>query len=949
MFNPVKLIVGTSNQRHLRKIAPLVARINELETKMRALPDEEFPKRTAELKQQVQEHGRPLDEVLPEAFALCREASRRVTGMRHFDVQLVGGSVLHEGRIAEMKTGEGKTLVATLPSYLNALAGRGVHVVTVNDYLAKRDAEWMGRIHGFLGMRVGVIVHGLTDKERQHNYRADITYGQNNEFGFDYLRDNMKFRLQDYVQRELNYAIVDEVDSILIDEARTPLIISGPAEESTDKYYKINQVIPGLVLDQDYTLDEEARSSMLTDEGVEKLEKRLGIQNLYDPEEIETLHHVEQGLRAHTLYKRDRDYVVRDGEVLIVDEFTGRILPGRRWSDGLHQAIEAKEGVKIENENQTLATISFQNYFRMYSKLSGMTGTADTEAGEFHDIYKLGVTVIPTNKPMIRKDLEDVVYKTEREKFKAVAAELKELNEKGQPVLVGTVSIAKSEVVSNLLKKQGIPHNVLNAKQHEKEAHIVAQAGRKGSITISTNMAGRGTDIILGGNPEVLARAEVGPPPEPPDPDAIVPDGQPKPTPLELQEAHQRALVEYEQKYAAAVERHKAACTAEREEVLALGGLFILGTERHESRRIDNQLRGRAGRQGDPGMSRFYLSLEDDLMRIFGSDRISGLMETLGMQEDEQIEHRWLTRAIEGAQKKVEGHNFDIRKNLLEYDDVMNQQRKTIYALRREVLAAGAAEPLIEYIEKDEQTRVKERLVRHISWSDQREKVVSMVEDVILDDILAATCPPGKSPEAWDLPRLKDMVKEQFGLEINFGEKLPADTDELAEQIFAMAEKAYKAKEEQFGEDAFRRLEQYIYLNVIDTLWKDHLLAMDHLRQGIGLRGYGQKDPKVEYKKEGYDMFQMMTARIRGAVVGNLLRVQPRAADNAAELERQAAARRQQQRVIETHGTAEQAAAAKPQTVAREGPKVGRNDPCPCGSGKKYKKCHGMTNNLPAP
>ncbi len=946
MFNVAKLIVGTSNQRALKKIQPLVARVNELETKMRALKDEDFPKRTAELKTQVQEQNRPLDEVLPEAFALCREASRRTTGMRHFDVQLVGGAVLHGGKIAEMKTGEGKTLVSTLPAYLNALAGRGVHIVTVNDYLAKRDAEWMGRIHGFLGMRVGVIVHGLTDKERQYNYRADITYGQNNEFGFDYLRDNMKFRLQDYVQRELNYAIVDEVDSILIDEARTPLIISGPAEESTDKYYKINQVIPGLTLDQDYTIDEEARSVMLTDEGVERIEKKLGVGNLYDPEEIETLHHVEQGLRAHTLYKRDRDYVVKDGEVLIVDEFTGRVLPGRRWSDGLHQAVEAKEGVKIENENQTLATISFQNYFRMYSKLAGMTGTADTEAGEFHDIYKLGVVVIPTNKPMIRKDLEDVVYKTEREKFKAVAEELEELHKKGQPVLVGTVSIAKSEVVSNQLKKRGIPHNVLNAKQHEREAHIVAQAGRKGSITIATNMAGRGTDILLGGNPDVLARADIGPAPEMPDLDQAKAqaslEGKPVPTAEALTAAHQAALIEYEKKFEEALARHKADCQKEHDEVIALGGLFILGTERHESRRIDNQLRGRAGRQGDPGMSRFYLSLEDDLMRIFGSDRISGLMETLGMQEDEPIEHRWLSRAIEGAQKKVEGHNFDMRKNLLEYDDVMNQQRKTVYSMRREVLAAGADEPLIEYIEKDERTRKKERIVRKISWEDQREKVISIMEDVILDDILASTCPPGKSPEAWDIDRLKEMVQGQFGLGINFGDKLPGDTDELAEQIFNMVEKAYKAKEEQFGQDGWRKLEQYIYLNVIDTLWKDHLLAMDHLRQGIGLRGYAQKDPKIEYKKEGYDMFQQMTARVRGAVVGNLLRVQPRQTESAAEVERQMAARRQQQPVIETHGNAEDAAAAKPQTVTRQEPKVGRNDPCPCGSGKKYKKCHGL-------
>ncbi len=939
MFDYVtKRLIGTSNQRYLRRMQPAVARISALEPKMKELESEAFPRRTAELKAEV-EKGRPLDELLPEAFALCREAGRRVLGMRHFDVQLVGGMVLHEGRIAEMKTGEGKTLVATLPSYLNALAGRGVHVVTVNDYLAKRDAEWMGRIHRFLGLEVGVVVHGLNDRERQAAYRADITYGQNNEFGFDYLRDNMKWSLEDFTQRGFVFAIVDEVDSILIDEARTPLIISGPAEESTDKYYKINQVIPGLVLDQDHTIDEEHRSVMLTDEGVEKVERKLGVQNLYDPQEIETLHHVEQALRAHTLYKRDRDYVVKEGEVIIVDEFTGRLMPGRRWSDGLHQAIEAKEGVKIENENQTLATISFQNYFRMYSKLAGMTGTADTEAGEFHDIYKLHVTVVPTNKPMVRKDLEDVVYKTEREKFKAAAEEIAALHEKGQPVLVGTVSIAKSEVVASILKKRGVPHNVLNAKQHEKEAQIVAQAGRKGAVTISTNMAGRGTDIVLGGNPEVLARAEVGPAPEPPEPvDGAAPDPA----------AHAKALEEHEKRYAEALERHRAECLAEREEVVALGGLFILGTERHESRRIDNQLRGRAGRQGDPGMSRFYLSLEDDLMRIFGSDRISGLMETLGMQEDEPIEHRWLTRAIEGAQKKVEGHNFDIRKNLLEYDDVMNQQRKTIYALRREVLAAGAAEPLIEYVERDERTRVKERIVRQISWDEQREKVLSMLEDVILDDVLPACCPAGKGPDRWDVQRLQDMVKEQFGFEFNLGEKLPGDEQELAEQIFNVAEKIYGSKEEQFGGDAFRKLEQYVYLNIIDTLWKDHLLAMDHLRQGIGLRGYGQKDPKVEYKKEGYEMFQLMTARIRGAVVGNLLRVQPRPTENADVLERQMAARRQQQRIQETHGTQEEAAQAKPQTVQRQTPKVGRNDPCPCGSGKKYKKCHGLTSDAQA-
>jgi preprotein translocase subunit SecA len=932
MFSYVaKKIVGTQNQRILSRIRPLVGRINALEAALRELPDDAFPGRTTELRSQV-EKGRALDEVLPEAFALCREASRRATGMRHFDVQLIGGAVLHQGRIAEMKTGEGKTLVATLPAYLNALSGRGVHVVTVNDYLARRDAEWMGRIYRFLGMRTGVIVHGLTDRERQDSYRADITYGQNNEFGFDYLRDNMKFRLADYVQRELNYAIVDEVDSILIDEARTPLIISGPAEESTDKYYKINQVIPGLVLDQDYTIDEEARSVMLTDDGVEKVERRLGVKNLYEPEEIETLHHVEQALRAHTLYKRDRDYVVKEGEVLIVDEFTGRLMPGRRWSDGLHQAVEAKEGVKIENENQTLATISFQNYFRMYSKLSGMTGTADTEAKEFHDIYKLGVVVVPTNRPMVRTDYEDVVYKTEREKFKAVADELAKLHEKGQPVLVGTVSIAKSEVVASFLKKRGIPHQVLNAKQHEREAHIVAQAGRKGAVTISTNMAGRGTDILLGGNPEVLARADVGPPPQPPDEAPASEEGQ-----AAALSAYAETLKQYEDAYAQALTRFQAECKAEHDEVVSLGGLFILGTERHESRRIDNQLRGRAGRQGDPGMSRFYLSLEDDLMRIFGSGRISGMMEALGMKEDEQIEHRWLSKAIEGAQRKVEAHNFDIRKNLLEYDDVMNQQRKTVYALRREVLAAGAAEPLIEYIEKDPRTRLKERVVRQVTFENQRDQVLSMVEDVILDDLLPATC-SARNAETWDLDRLKEMLREQLGVEMSFAKA--SDLETLAEQIFNVVEKGYKQKEEAFGADSFRHLEQYIYLNVIDTLWKDHLLAMDHLRQGIGLRGYGQKDPKVEYKKEGYNMFLQMTSRVRGAVVGNVLRVQPKVSDDAATLERKMVAR-SHQRILETHGSAEEAAEAKPQTVTRQAPKVGRNDPCPCGSGKKYKKCHG--------
>ncbi|HEY8206108.1 MAG TPA: preprotein translocase subunit SecA, partial [Myxococcaceae bacterium] len=703
----LKKVIGTKNDRELKKAWPKVARINELEPKMRALKDEEFPQQSQKMRQEAL-NGKPLDDLLYDAFAVMREAARRTIGQRHFDVQLIGGMFLHQGNIAEMKTGEGKTLTATLPSYLNALSGRGVHIVTVNDYLARRDAEWMGRIHRFLGLNVGCILHELTDKQRQESYRADITYGQNNEFGFDYLRDNMKFRLQDYVQRELNYAIVDEVDSILIDEARTPLIISGPTEDTTDQYYKVDQVIPGLVPDQDYLLDEKHRSVSLTDDGVEKVQKRLHVSNLYDPSEIETLHHVEQGLRAHTLYKRDRDYVVKDGEVLIVDEFTGRLMPGRRWSDGLHQAIEAKEGVKIENENQTLATISFQNYFRMYTKLSGMTGTADTEAEEFANIYKIDVRVVPTNRQMVRKDLEDVVYKTEREKFDAAAKELEELVKKGQPVLVGTVSIAKSEIFSSFLKKRGVPHEVLNAKNHAREADLIAQAGRKGSVTISTNMAGRGTDILLGGNPENLAKRAVGAEPMAPEPV----EGQP----VDLV-AFQQQLADYHKRYQEQLAKFKEQTEKERAEVVGLGGLFVLGTERHESRRIDNQLRGRSGRQGDPGVSKFYLSLEDDLMRIFGSERISGLMERLGMEEGEVIEHRWLSKSIESAQKRVEGHNFDIRKNLLEYDDVMNQQRRTIYKLRRKVLSAGAGLPLVEFDEHPK-TRVKTRREVTYTWAD---------------------------------------------------------------------------------------------------------------------------------------------------------------------------------------------------------------------------------------
>ena len=931
----LRKIIGTKNERELKRAVPVIARINELETQMRALSDEDFPRKTAEWKQEV-ENGKPLDDLLIPAFALAREAARRAIGQRHFDVQLIGGRFMHMGCIAEMRTGEGKTLTATAPSYLNALSGRGVHVVTVNDYLARRDAEWMGRVHRFLGLSVGCVLHDMSDKARQEAYRADITYGQNNEFGFDYLRDNMKFRLQDYVQRELNFAIVDEVDSILIDEARTPLIISGPTEDSTEKYYQVDQVMHGLVLDQDYTLDEKARSAMLTDEGIEKLQRRLNLPNLYAPEVVETLHHVEQSLRAHTLYKRDRDYVVRDGQVIIVDEFTGRLMSGRRWSDGLHQAVEAKEGVKIENENQTLATISFQNYFRMYSKLSGMTGTADTEAEEFASVYNLDVRVVPTNRPMIREDKEDVVFRTEREKFEAITEDIKNLHAAGQPVLVGTVSINKSEALAGFLRKKGVPHEVLNAKQHQREAEIVAQAGRVGAVTISTNMAGRGTDILLGGNPEVMARAEAGPPPERP---ALPADG----AAVDLS-AYEREYAAWEARLKELTERHTQATQAEREQVKANGGLFILGTERHESRRIDNQLRGRAGRQGDPGASKFYLSLEDDLMRIFASDRMGAMMERLGMQEGEVIEHRWLSKAIEGAQRRVEGHNFDIRKNMLEYDDVMNQQRRTIYKLRRRVLAAGAGIPLIEY-DEDPKTKVKHRSETTVSWPAFKEMVLDAVEDVVLN--IAGTYLSTRSSDSWDLESFARNVKETLNLEMEF---TPTSRDDLQEQVFAKARATLEARESEFGED-FYRFAQYQYLSTIDRLWKDHLLAMDHLRQGIGLRGYGQRDPKQEYKKEGYAGFLQMLSAINFQFVSQLSRVIPKsAAEEAERLRREMAQKQRQMQVTESHAELTEAgqpavparaAAAPQQPIHREGPRVGRNDPCPCGSGKKYKKCHG--------
>jgi preprotein translocase subunit SecA len=939
----LKRIIGTKNQRELKKATPKVALINGLETKMRALKDEDFPRETARLKQEIA-NGKSLDDCLVEAFALIREGGRRAIGQRHYDVQLIGGMFLHQGCIAEMRTGEGKTLTGTTAVYLNALSGRGVHLVTVNDYLARRDAEWMGRIYKFMGMTTGCVLNELSDKQRQEAYRADITYGQNNEFGFDYLRDNMKFRLQDYVQRELNFAIVDEVDSILIDEARTPLIISGPTEQNTDLYAKVDATIYGLLPEQDYQLDEKNRSVMLTDQGIEKLQHRLKISNLYAPEELETLHHVEQALRAHTLYKRDRDYVVKEGEVLIVDEFTGRLMAGRRWSDGLHQAVEAKEGVKVENENQTLATISFQNYFRMYSKLAGMTGTADTEAEEFAKIYNLDVRVVPTNRDMIRDDLEDVVYKTEKSKFEAAAKEIKELHEKGQPILVGTVSIAKSEVFSTFLKKEGVPHNVLNAKNHAREADIIAQAGSLGAVTISTNMAGRGTDILLGGNPEVMARSEVGPEPELP-PEAPKPEGALlnfNAVDTASKEAFAASQAEWKTKFEGAMAKYKAQCEEQKKRVLELGGLFILGTERHESRRIDNQLRGRAGRQGDPGMSRFYLSLEDDLMRIFGGERIQSMMELFGMKEDEVIEAPMLSRSIENAQKRVEGHNFDTRKTLLDYDDVMNQQRRTIYKLRRQVLAAGAGVPLVEF-EEHPKTKAKIRSEKEYSWNDFREMSLDAIEDTIvgLTDIYT----PARNPETWNVDGLTAEVKQLFGVEMTFQRQ--GTVEELQEQLYRRVEKIYSDRVKDYGEE-WNRFVQLQYLSTIDQLWKDHLLGMDHLRQGIGLRGYGQKDPKIEYKKEGYAGFVRMLAGIKSAFVQRVMRAQVRDANEDAERIERAMQARARQAVEGRGGEDGQVVpkAAEQKTIVREGPKTGRNDPCPCGSGKKYKKCHGATETV---
>lgn len=974
-------IFGTKNEREIKKLMPNVQQINALESEIQKLTDEQLRAKTEEFRRRIAERtagiedddekrrieNEVLDEILPEAFAVVREAGRRVLNMRHFDVQLIGGMVLHSGRIAEMKTGEGKTLVATLPVYLNALPGRGVHVVTVNDYLAKRDSEWMGKIYTFLGLTVGVIIHDLSDEERRAAYAADVTYGTNNEFGFDYLRDNMKFDLADCVQRGHNFAIVDEVDSILIDEARTPLIISGASEESTDKYARVNKIIPRLEKGEeiqgapgepsrhtgDYTIDEKHKTITVTDEGWEKVEQLLGISNIADPENWDLKHHVETAIKAHALYRRDVEYVVKEGEVIIVDEFTGRLMPGRRWSDGLHQAVEAKEGVKIERENQTLATITFQNYFRMYKKLAGMTGTAETEAAEFDKIYKLEVVVIPTNRPLRRIENPDIVYRTEKEKYFAVADEIKRLHEKGQPILVGTTSIEKSERISDLLKKKGIKHVVLNAKYHEREAEIVAQAGRFGMVTIATNMAGRGTDILLGGNPEFMAKQE------------LVKKGiatAVQQTGGEIERRDREGVTvwyyqgaEFECPSSAWEEtlaRYQSETNAEHQKVVEAGGLHILGTERHEARRIDNQLRGRAGRQGDPGSSRFYLSLEDDMMRIFAKEWVSNLLQRLGMEEGVPIESRMITRRIEAAQKTVEAQNFEARKHLLEYDDVMNKQREAVYGLRRQLLEG----------------------------LDQKDLILEDYVADILGELMDKFAGKDVHPEDWDTKGLKDAIFTRFGVDI-LAEGIDPQVlnrQELGDAIFDKLKERYEAKEKLIGSDAMRYHERMIMLSVLDQQWKDHLLNMDHLREGIGLRGYGQHDPLVEYKRESFDMFEEMMRKFQEDTVRYLYLMQVIGAD-----QRQAMAA-QQQITVDLGGDGQQPVpitdgggrrrhrhqtsvddleeeflrkkkrelqqarmagagdGGQVQQVVRASAKVGRNDPCPCGSGKKYKKCCGV-------
>jgi preprotein translocase subunit SecA len=1016
----LKKVFGTKHQREVKRMQPMVSAISALEPEIQKLSDAQLRGKTADFRQQL-DNGAPLDDLMIPAYAVAREAAKRVLGMRHYDVQLVGGIVLHQGKIAEMKTGEGKTLVATLPCYLNGLEGKGVHVVTVNDYLASRDAEWMGKLYGFLGLSTGVVVPGQSNAVKKRAYNCDVTYGQNNEFGFDYMRDNMKFSIYDYVQRDLNYAIVDEVDSILIDEARTPLIISGPGETASEKYQQINEIIPRLRV-------------LLGGDGA----------NLYDPVNLETLHILQQCLRAHALYNRDQHYMVADdGKVMIIDEFTGRALPGRRWSDGLHQAVEAKERVPIQSENLTLATISFQNLFRLYRKLSGMTGTADTEATEFHNIYELDVVVIPTNKPIMRDDAEDLIYKSEREKFKAICEEIEVSHKAGQPVLVGTTSVEKSDAVAHFLNRRSIPHNVLNAKQHEREAYVVAQAGTPGAVTVATNMAGRGTDIVLGGNPEMLARMEV------------------------LEKSSEEVLSDPALRDAAvakATEHFITKCKQDAQRVKDAGGLRIIGTERHESRRIDNQLRGRSGRQGDPGASRFFLSLEDDLMRIFAGERVQAMMDRLGMEEDIPIEHRWVTRAVENAQKKVEERNFDIRKHLLEYDDVMNQQRKSMYALRKQVLrgeyrsvptdeerkAGVEPQPFVDEVDGELVARVAkvlENMVKFHSYplpdagltqedvpahrkraaesdlasltdvrveplekdlylwfgcvvpldefrkdpvgaykrveeavgmslSEQKERLLDLVDEIVVT-MTEHACPPGKHYEDWDLDGLERAYKEQFGIAAT-GIREITDRDELLAKLFADAEAVLVRKEEEFGTENFLRLFRDLYLQEIDKQWMDHLQAMDHLRDGIGLRGYGQRDPKKEYQREGFDMFLEMVQSVKSSVTVSMFTVERAGEEELRQLEerrRQAVERRQRQ-IRATHqgeggpegGRQQQPglsrrqrraaaardrragsgagappppqAAAQQATVMRERPKLGRNDPCYCGSGKKYKNCH---------
>ena len=929
-------VFGTKHDREIKRMRPRVEEINSFGPETEALSDADLQAKTAWFKQRLAA-GETLDDLLPEAFAVCREAAWRLMGMRHYDVQLIGGMVLHQGKIAEMKTGEGKTLTATLPVYLNALEGKGVHVVTVNDYLARRDAEWMGRIYEWLGLSVGVIVHDLSDQERRDAYAADITYGTNNEFGFDYLRDNMKFEVGDMVQRPHNFAIVDEVDSILVDEARTPLIISGPSEISTDKYYRVNRIIPRLERGEtiegdepgdrtytgDFILEEKHRSAWLTEQGEAKVEKALNIDNINELAHYDIKHAVEQALKAHVVFQRDKDYVIKEGKVIIVDEFTGRLMPGRRWSDGLHQAVEAKEKVKIERENQTLATITFQNYFRMYDKLAGMTGTADTEAAEFSKIYSLEVVVIPTNRTLVRIEHQDIVYRTAEEKWRNAALEIKERQEHGQPVLVGTISIEKSELLSKHLKKMGVKHEILNAKHHEREAKIIAQAGRKGAITVSTNMAGRGTDILLGGNPESLAR------------DALLRKG------VDADHPDNRQI------WKKTLEKFKEATDAEHDEVVQAGGLHVLATERHESRRIDNQLRGRAGRQGDPGSSRFYLSLQDDLMRIFGGEKMQNLMLKLGMEEDVPIESRLITKRIEAAQKAVEAQNFESRKHLLEYDDVMNKQREAVYGTRRKLLQG----------------------------KDQREYILGLVGDAT-GRFVDERCPEKAHPDTYDMAGLAADVAAQFGVKIEGVELQGLDPQEIADEITDHLCNRYEAKAEMLGDERMRYSERMIMLQLLDQQWKGHLLSMDHLKEGIGLRGYGQKDPLIEYKKESFQIFQGMMANFEDETLKILFHLQPapggeerqaspqpaqpggdgrRTNGAGAPVDEELAAagsiesftrdvRRRKERELQQVSMAGAGAATAEVKQVVHGKKIGRNAPCPCGSGKKYKKCHGGVN-----